>query len=100
MSHWLRSKRCPVERPLYVEVDIVMAIPASWSRKRQTMAAAGQIAATKKPDTSNILKAIEDGMNGIVYVDDSQIVDGRQKKRYGESPGVYVEVMELPLEAA
>ena len=26
-----------------------------------------------KADTSNILKSIEDGMNGIIYVDDKQI---------------------------
>lgn len=92
--------RRPLDGPLYVEIDIVIQIPASWSKKKREMAVAGRIGATKKPDASNILKAVEDGMNGVVFVDDSQIVDGRQRKRYGETPGVSVEVVELPLEKA
>ncbi|SCU95566.1 conserved hypothetical protein [Cupriavidus necator] len=64
------------------------------------MAAAGQICATKKPDADNVLKAVKDGMNGVVWVDDCQAVEYRISKKYGTSPGVYVEVMELPLERA
>ncbi|MGN5479503.1 RusA family crossover junction endodeoxyribonuclease [Cupriavidus basilensis] len=93
--------RPPLAGPLYVEIDIVLAIPASWPKKRQALALAGRIGATKKPDASNILKAIEDGMNGVVFVDDSQIVDGRHgasdMARRQASP---VEIVELPLEKA
>ena len=82
----------PFAAPVRVAIDIVLSIPASWSKKKQAAALAGDIAATKKPDADNVLKAIKDGMNGIVYVDDSQAVDIRVIKRYGATPGVTVTV--------
>lgn len=92
--------RPPFAGPVLLVLEISLAIPASWSRKRQAMAESGQICATKKPDADNVLKAVKDGMNGIVWVDDCQAVDYRISKRYSASPGVYVEVVELPLERA
>ncbi len=92
--------RPPFVGPIHLVVEIALAIPASWSRKRQAMAETGQICATKKPDADNVLKAVKDGMNGVVWVDDCQAVEYRMSKKYGTSPGVYVEVMELPLERA
>jgi Holliday junction resolvase RusA-like endonuclease len=92
--------RMPFAGPIHLVVEIALTIPASWSKKRQAMAEAGQICATKKPDADNVLKAIKDGLNGIVWVDDSQAVELRVSKKYGTSPGVYVEAMELPLERA
>lgn len=86
--------------PIYLELDIRLQIPASWSPKKRQSATQGLIAATKKPDFSNILKAVEDGMNGVVYHDDSQIVEASQRKRYAETPGVVVIVRELDLESA
>ena len=56
------------------------------------MALDGCIAHTTKPDGSNVLKAIEDGLNGIVYVDDSQIVMSHIEKHYSDSPRVEVTV--------
>jgi len=90
----------PFAGPVELWLDIHLQIPASWSKKRQQQAAAGVVAATKKPDSSNVQKAVEDGMNGVVYVDDAQIVEIRISKRYSTAPGVLVSVEELPLQSA
>lgn len=52
---------------------------------------------TVKPDLSNLVKLIEDALNGIAYVDDSQICTyGETKKRYCDtehpSPGVEITI--------
>lgn len=39
-------------------------------------------------------KAIFDGMNGVVWKDDVQVVEVRKRKRYAETPGVVVIVKE------
>ena len=45
-----------------------------------------------RADTSNILKSIEDGMNGIVYVDDKQIKEIHISRIEGDGEGVDVAV--------
>ena len=45
---------------------------------------------TGKPDVLKLGRAVEDAMNGIVFLDDSQIVVERLEKRYGDKPGVYI----------
>ena len=39
----------------------------------------------KKPDIDNILKSIQDGLNGVAYDDDSQVVGVESYKLYTES---------------
>lgn len=90
----------PIDGPVELWLDIELAIPASWSKKKHAAAVAGKVAATKKPDADNVLKAIKDGMNGIVWNDDAQAVEYRISKRYSLTPGVRVQVEQLPLEAA
>ncbi|WP_175829702.1 RusA family crossover junction endodeoxyribonuclease [Burkholderia cepacia] len=68
--------------------------------KRQGEAATGAIGVTKKPDSDNVVKALKDGMNGVVYVDDGQVVDLWVAKRYAVVPGVRVEAIELNLQRA
>lgn len=81
-------------QPLYGPVSLTVAIqvtpPASWSRKRRSLALGGEMAPTGKPDVSNVLKAIEDALNGIAYADDAQICRIAASKRYAETPGVTV----------
>ena len=48
-----------------------------------------------RADTSNILKSIEDGMNGIVYVDDMQIKEIHISRIEGDGEGVDVAVFLL-----
>ena len=45
-----------------------------------------------KADTSNILKSIEDGMNGIVYADDNQIKEIHIIRTEADGEGVDVTV--------
>ncbi|KVZ03361.1 RusA family crossover junction endodeoxyribonuclease [Burkholderia stagnalis] len=90
----------PYEGPVRLVVYIGLPIPTSWSAKRQASAAAGLIGATKKPDADNVVKALKDGMNGVVYVDDGQVVDLWVSKRYARAPGVRVEAIELNLQKA
>ncbi|HDR9029910.1 TPA: RusA family crossover junction endodeoxyribonuclease [Burkholderia vietnamiensis] len=90
----------PYEGPVRLIVHIGVPIPTSWSAKRQRAAAAGEIGATKKPDADNVVKALKDGMNGVVYVDDGQVVDLWISKRYAPVPGVRIEAIELNLQRA
>lgn len=83
--------------PVAVELDIRISIPTSWSGKRKGMAQRGEVAATKKPDADNVEKAVFDGMNGVVWVDDVQVVQVSKRKRYADVPGVVVIVRELDL---
>lgn len=78
--------RAPFPGPVALTLRAIMPVPASWSKKKQAAALAGEILPTRKPDLSNVLKLVEDGLNGIVIVDDVQIVDQSVQKRYGPQP--------------
>jgi Holliday junction resolvase RusA-like endonuclease len=77
---------------VFVQLDIRCPIPASWSKKKKAAALNWEIFPTVKPDTDNIIKAIYDGLNGVVWRDDVQAVDGAQQKRYSSMPGVIVKI--------
>jgi Holliday junction resolvase RusA-like endonuclease len=65
--------------------------PPSYSKKKQQSLLEGKFH-TVKPDSSNILKAVEDALNNIAYKDDSQICDSRSIKRYGLKDNVTIEI--------
>lgn len=90
----------PFSGPLELSLQINVQIPASWSKKRQQAAQDGDIAPTKKPDLDNIVKALCDGMNGVAYADDAQIVQMSVRKVYSTTPGAHVVVRGLHGEAA
>lgn len=94
------SGRDPSSAPIALAVTLHLQIPASWSKKRQALALAGTICATKKPDADNVLKGIKDGCNGIVWRDDAQVVRIVLEKRYSATPGALIEVTEAVGEAA
>lgn len=84
--------RAPVEGPMVLCLDVHLPVAASWSKRDKAEALADIAPPTKKPDLDNCVKAICDAINGIVWVDDVQVVDVVMRKRYREIPGVYVEV--------
>jgi Holliday junction resolvase RusA-like endonuclease len=81
--------------PVNLQMRVDFAIPASWSMKKQRAAEAGLILPKVKPDADNVIKAVCDAINGVVWVDDVQVVDLTLKKRYSVQPGVAVRIDEL-----
>ena len=49
----------------------------------------------KRIDTTNLIKPFEDALTGIVYQDDSQVVDTRARKIYFREPWVVVKIEEI-----
>lgn len=85
----------PLDCAVALTLDVCLPIPSSWPKRKQAAARAGEVFATKKPDLDNILKAIADGLNGIAWVDDVQVVRETTQKRYSDTPGVFVRILPL-----
>ncbi len=90
--------RALIEGPVAVVVDMRCQVPASWSKTKKALALTGKVRPITKPDQDNVLKAIFDGLNGVAWRDDVQVVDITSRKRYDPMPGVVVEI--TPLETA
>ena len=80
--------------PVAVSLHIAMEVTASWSKAKQARALAGTESPTTKPDMDNVIKAVFDAINGVVWKDDVQVVQLTTTKAYAAAPGVTVEVAE------
>lgn len=78
-----------------VRLSILASFPVNKSEKKYTkiQMLEDKIAPTKKPDLDNIVKAVMDGLNGVAYKDDSQVVAIDAQKFYGREGRVIVTVM-------
>lgn len=85
----------PLKKALTVEMDIYREIPKSTSNKRRLMKNEKAIRPIVKPDVDNYTKGILDALNGIIYKDDSQVVDLTARKYYSDNPRVEVEIIEV-----
>lgn len=81
-----------LDEAVMVRVGIYCPVPASWSAKKRDAALCGRIRPTTKPDIDNCIKALFDGMNGVVWRDDVLAVEVSVAKQYDLSPRVVVEV--------
>lgn len=84
----------PLETPVGAYIYITLPVPASYSKKRTEACLSGQEKPTKKSDIDNYCKAIFDGMNGIVFLDDSLVVSLHATKVYGTIGMVEVMIKE------
>ena len=87
--------RLLIEKPVYVIVDAFFPIPKSWTKARKAKAASSLVWHVSKPDGDNILKAVGDGLNGVVWKDDSQIAFSKVTKQYAEVPRLEITVEAL-----
>jgi Holliday junction resolvase RusA-like endonuclease len=70
--------------PLDVNVQFTFAAPKSLKRRSHTV----------RPDLDNLIKGL-DALNGLVWVDDSQIQTIRATKHYGDRGMIRIQVWEL-----
>lgn len=90
----LMRGRPPTVRPLYLQMTVYRGIPKSWSVREREAALSGRDRPTGKPDADNFLKIV-DGLNEIVWNDDSQIIEANVIKVYSDRPRLRIEVREF-----
>lgn len=82
----------PLTGPLVVTIKFYRAIQQSETKKRHRLKAQGTIRPTKKPDLDNYIKSTLDGLNGVLWVDDNEIVELHTGKYYSDHPRIEIEV--------
>ena len=75
----------PLEGPVSVEFRLCMPKPKKLKRKHHTI----------KPDIDNLIKSGFDAMNGIVFIDDAQVVMLVARKEYSDDPCVMINVSKM-----
>ena len=83
-----------LETPVSVSIEFSMPMPKSTAKKLLEAHLNGSIRHTKKPDLDNLAKAVLDAMNGVVFLDDSQIVKLTLSKRYSKLGNIQIFVSE------
>ena len=89
MAQQQMQGRLPFDCAIIGQITAEMAIPKTWSKKKQQAALCGEIWPAKRPDLSNICKQVEDALNGVVFRDDALIVRyDTMQKRYSAQPKI------------
>lgn len=76
----------PHAGPVRMTVRAVFPIQRSWPKWMREKASRGELPCTNRIDIDNIVKAVADGLNGIAYTDDRQIIELRATKECGSIP--------------
>ena len=76
------TEKIPAEVPIVLSCFFYMPIPKSMSKKKQALLKYH----IKTPDISNLVKFLEDCLNGELWHDDSQISEILTRKVYSDEP--------------
>jgi Holliday junction resolvase RusA-like endonuclease len=85
----------PLGGALEVIIWVYLVPPSSLSLKKRALSLDGRLRPVTRPDCDNYAKAVLDALNGIVWLDDSQIVALHVYKFYAEKPRVQVKIDQL-----
>ena len=70
------------EEPVKVKIELYFTPPKRTTKKELERILTGQAIYTGKKDIDNIAKSILDGLNGVAYIDDRQVVELNISKQY------------------
>jgi Holliday junction resolvase RusA-like endonuclease len=76
--------------PVHLELNAYFAPPAGASKTDRELMLTGQLGHCRKIDLDNCCKVILDALNGIAFVDDSQVDRITARKGWSEKPRVDV----------
>lgn len=78
--------------PVRVDIAAEYPVPKSYSKRKREQCLMGAVPHTGKPDLDNVAKIVLDALNGLAYMDDTQVTELHVCKRYGASPRVIVRI--------
>ena len=90
-----KAPKEPIDGPVSLTIRVFRPIPKSFSKKKAELAENGSLRPTTKPDADNFLKSIKDALKGIIWRDDSQVVDVYVGKWYSSRPRIEIEIQEI-----
>ena len=70
------------EKLVRVEIDFMIKIPVSWSKKKKQEL--NNTYCSNNSDIDNYIKAILDSLNGVFFIDDRQVVEIFARKIYSK----------------
>ena len=82
-----------IEGAVQLTVIILKAIPKSTSKVKRGQMLNGDILPTQIPDIDNVLKSLMDGLQGVAFKNDSQVVYVEMSRFYDDQSGVFMEVV-------
>ena len=91
----MKDKVYAVDVALAVEIFFYRPVQKSISNKERRLRLLGLHRPTVKSDLDNYLKATLDGLNGILWTDDRQIVDLTSHKYYSDHPRIVVKIAKV-----
>ena len=74
----------PILDPIAITMRFRVKRPKSVKREYPTVA----------PDLDKYVRSVNDGLTGVAFADDSQVIQIIASKKYADSPGVDIEISE------
>lgn len=97
-SAWAWAAKAAGAQPTTAPVSVVIvarfSIAKAVTKPQRAAMLAGQIRPTARPDADNIVKNL-DGLNGVAFADDAQVVSLTVTKVFADQPGVDVTITEI-----
>ncbi len=81
------------ENLLSVHVDFYIKMPKSWSKKKTEKLA--NTYCSNNSDIDNYIKAILDALNGVLFIDDKQVVEIFARKIYSKQAYIFYKQEEI-----
>lgn len=75
----------PVSSPIRIHITFILKPPKTVSRQFPTVT----------PDLDKLVRAVLDGLTGVAYEDDSQVIAIDASKFYGQNEGAWINIEQL-----
>ena len=72
----------PIDNPITIKMKFRLKRPKTVKRDYPTVA----------PDLDKLVRGVNDGLTGVAFLDDSQVVQLTASKEYSDNPGVDIEI--------